>query len=102
MNANWKSRLPLLVVAALVLVALIEIGLRQPALAQRAAPPGIRYSVIGTEGHNLIVTDNQSHTLYFYTIDKDKDVGAELRLRATMDLTKVGQGIIKPVTIKAE
>jgi hypothetical protein len=89
-------------VVGLVLVALIEIAFRQPAQAQRAAPPGVRYSVIGTEGHNLIVTDNQSNTLYFYTIDRDKEVGTELKLRATVDLTKVGSAVIKPVTIKTE
>ena len=102
MNLNWKNRWPLALVVGLVLVALIEIAARQPAQAQRAAAPGVRYSVIGTEGHNLIVTDNQTETLYFYTIDKDKEVGTELKLRATMDLTKVGKPVIKPVTIKPE
>jgi hypothetical protein len=102
MNASWKNRLPLALVVGLVLVALIEIAFRQPAQAQRATPPGVRYSVIATEGHNLIVTDNQSDTLYFYTIDKDKEVGTELKLRATVDLTKVGKPVIKPVTIKGE
>src|SRR5256885_363100 len=102
MNASWKNRLPLALVTVLVVIALIEVAARQPAQAQRAAPPGVRYSVIGTEGHNLIVTDNQTDTLYFYTIDKDKEIGTELKLRATMDLTKVGKPTIKPNTIKAE
>src|SRR5262245_29584093 len=102
MNLNATNRWPLALVIGLVLVAVIEVSARQPAQAQRAAAPRVRYSVIGTEGHNLIVTDNQSDTLYFYTIDKDKDVGTELKLRATMDLTKVGKPVIKPVTIKAE
>src|SRR5947199_2846417 len=102
MNASWKNRWPLALLVGLVLVALIEIAARQPAQAQRAAAPGVHYTVISTEGHNLIVTDNQTDTLYFYTIDKDKEIGTELKLRATMDLTKVGKPIIKPLTIKAE
>src|SRR5262245_52184031 len=97
MNVNWKKRWPLALVAGLVLVAVIEIAVRQPAQAQGAAAPGVRYSVIGTEGHNLIVTDNQTNVLYFYTIDKDKEVGTELKLRAAMDLTQVGKPVIKPV-----
>ena len=102
MNSSWKNRLPAAVVIGLALVALIELVARQPALAQRATPPAIRYSVIGTEGHNLIVTDNETSTLYFYTIDKDKEIGTELKLRGTMDLTKVGQPTIKPATVKGD
>ena len=39
--------------------------------------------------------------LYFYTIDKDRDVGTELKLRGTIDLNDVGKPIIKPVTANA-
>src|SRR5262245_6375005 len=43
-----------------------------------AAPPEAathpRYSVVATEGHNLIVTDNSNHTLYFYTIEREKPI----------------------------
>ena len=60
--------------------------------------PFPRYSVSETEGHNLIVTDNQSNTLYFYTIDKDEKVGADLKLRGTIDLKQVGKPVIKPKT----
>jgi hypothetical protein len=61
---------------------------------------GPRYSVIETEGHNLIVTDNQSNTLYFYTIDKDAKIGSELHLRGTVDLKQVGKDVIKPANVK--
>ena len=44
-----------------------------------------------TEGHNLLVSDNAANKLYFYTIDKDKPIGSPLKLRASIDLTKVGQ-----------
>ena len=51
---------------------------------------GPHYSVVMTEGHNLLVTDNATNKLYFYTIDKDKPIGSPLKLRASVDLTKVG------------
>jgi hypothetical protein len=53
------------------------------------------YTVVMTEGHNLLVTDNARNRLYFYTVDKDKPVGEPLKLRAEIDLTKVGQQEIK-------
>jgi hypothetical protein len=104
MNANWKHRLSLAVGAALVVAILILASRLQPVQAQREVAPatGPRYSVVETEGHNLIVTDNQRNTLYFYTIDKDKEIGTELRLRATLDLNKVGQPTIKPEKPKSE
>jgi hypothetical protein len=49
----------------------------------------------------LIVTDNATNTLYFYTIDKDKEIGSELKLRASLDLNQVGKPVIKPTTVKA-
>jgi hypothetical protein len=50
-----------------------------------------RYSVVMTEGHNLLVTDNGTNSVYFYTIDKDKPLGSPLKLRASIDLSKVGE-----------
>jgi hypothetical protein len=58
---------------------------------QSSASAATHYSVVMTEGHNLLVTDNASNTIYFYTIDKDKPIGSPLKLRASLDLTKVGQ-----------
>jgi hypothetical protein len=49
------------------------------------------YTVVMTEGHNLLVTDNASNKLYFYTIDKDKPIGSPLKLRASVNLTDVGK-----------
>jgi hypothetical protein len=56
---------------------------------------GSHYTVVATEGHNLLVTDNATDKLYFYTIDKDKPIGSPLKLRASLDLTKVGEEEIK-------
>ena len=98
MNATWKTRLPLAVVAGLVVLALLFTARSQPVRAEReaGATSGPRYSVVETAAHNLIVTDNQTNTLYFYTIDKDKPIGSELKLRGSIDLNKVGEPVIKP------
>ena len=61
---------------------------------------GPRYSVVETEGHNLIVTDNQKEMLYFYTIDKDAKIGSELKVRGTVDLKQVGKKTIKPENVQ--
>jgi hypothetical protein len=57
---------------------------------------------VETEGHNLLVTDNQSNTLYFYTIDKDAKIGSDLKLRGSVDLTQVGKPTIATKTVNAE
>jgi hypothetical protein len=104
MNATWKTRMPLAVFAGLVVIALVVTARSQPVRAERAAGPtsGPRYSVVETEAHNLIVTDNQTNILYFYTIDKDKPIGSELKLRGSIDLNKVGEPAIKPKKTKSE
>ena len=56
---------------------------------------GSHYTVVMTEGHNLLVTDNATNKLYFYTTDKDKPIGSPLKLRASVDLANVGQEEIK-------
>ena len=100
MNSSLKNRAPLMLTLAAAAV-LTFVRLR-PADAQRESGSGgpARYTVVATEGHNLIVTDNGSNTLYFYTIDKDKEVGSELKLRGSVDLSQVGKPQIKPVTHK--
>ena len=104
MNATWKTRMPLAVVAGLAVLALIFTARSRPVRAERdvGATAGPRYSVVETEAHNLIVTDNQTNTLYFYTIDKDKPIGSELKLRGSIDLNKVGEATLKPKKTAAE
>src|SRR4051812_47755667 len=108
MTATWKRWTPLALLAT-VGAALVVVACFQPARAERgeaaaaaAASGGPRYSVVETEAHNLIVTDNQTNKLYFYTIDKDKEVGSELKLRGTLDLNQVGKPMLKPERAKAE
>ena len=56
---------------------------------------GAKYTIVETQGNNLLVTDNSTNTVYFYTVDKDGKVGDDLKLRASCDLTQVGKGVIK-------
>jgi hypothetical protein len=96
MNTTWKNRLSLAVVAALVVAGLIAFTRFQPVqgAADDAATAGPRYTVVDTEGSNLLVTDNKTATLYFYTIDKDKEIGSDLKLRGSIDLHQVGKPVI--------
>ena len=68
----------LVLVGAIALGALVmnraqPVGGAEP---EKKAASGPHYSVLETEGHNLIVTDNESNTLYFYTVDKGEPIGA--------------------------
>jgi hypothetical protein len=57
---------------------------------------GARYTVVETQGNNLLVTDNATNMIYYYyAIDKDEKIGADLKLRASVDLTQVGKDVIK-------
>jgi hypothetical protein len=89
-----------------VIVGAFLVGNHTPPAFSRADLPGTagfaHFNVVETEGHNLIVTDNQTNTLYFYTIDKDKTVGTELHLRGTVDLRQVGKPVIKPKHVGGE
>jgi uncharacterized protein (TIGR03000 family) len=60
------------------------------------SPSDPRYTVGMTEGDNLIVTDNTKNRLYFYTVDKDKPAGSDLKLRGQIDLGQVGKLTVKP------
>ena len=98
-----RKRAPLvltltLAVAAGLSIVLLKSAHAEPARQYVGAPA--HYTVIATEGHNLIVTDNSSNTLYFYTIDKNKEIGSELKLRGSVDLNQVGKPEIKPTTHK--
>jgi hypothetical protein len=104
MNTIVRNRMPLFVAAALIALGALAVINLQPAHAQHeggsmAAP---RYTVVATEVHNLIVTDNHANELYFYTIDQNAEVGSELKLRGRVDLAQVGKPVIKPVTHKAK
>jgi hypothetical protein len=104
-NATWKRSSWAVGGVSLLVGALVLLN-RTPVPAVRAAaddkPAAVspRYTVLETDGSNLLVTDNGTNTFYFYTIDKDKEIGSELKLRGTIDLKKVGQPVIKPMQAK--
>lgn len=86
--------LALMVAAGLIMFQ----GARQTAAAageEGKFTGGAHYTVVLTEGHNLLVTDNATNKLYFYTTDKDKPIGTPLKLRASLDLNKVGDEEIR-------
>jgi hypothetical protein len=99
MSKRWQGG----TVAALVFLFAVAMWIlpntRQPAFGggaeEQKSAGGAHYSVVMTEGHNLLVTDNATNKLYFYTTDKDTPVGSPLKLRASLDLTKVGQPEIR-------
>jgi hypothetical protein len=98
LKTSWNRILAACVV--LLVIALFVVWNSESAFGQRRQPPpltsqGPHYTVVMTEGHNLLVTDNATSKLYFYTIDKDKPIGSPLKLRAEVDLAKVGEQEIK-------
>jgi hypothetical protein len=97
MKAQWQNRLTLAVAAVALVAALVLTIQTQSARAERSDSPAApaHYTVVMTEGHNLLVTDNGANKLYFYTIDKDKPIGSPLKLRASINLTDVGREEIK-------
>jgi hypothetical protein len=98
----WGAFLALAVVVAVggLLASTHQTALGGAKEASQAS--GAHYTVVETEGHNLIVTDNATNTLYFYTVDKGEAPGADLKLRGTVDLSQVGKPVIKPKAINIQ
>lgn len=74
-------------------------GTAQPA-GGGANAGGPKYTVVDTEGTNLLVVDNSTNTMFFYTVDPDKAIGDDLHLRGSVDLNEVGRPVIKPKAAK--
>jgi hypothetical protein len=93
MKAKWLGGVAL---AALILALGAMLASRdgsvqgQPPGAPRM-PGGARYTVIETQGFNLLVTDNGANQLYYYATDKDAPLGSPLKLRASLDLSQIGK-----------
>jgi uncharacterized protein (TIGR03000 family) len=102
MSASGLQR-RLLVLAGVMVIVVVGVVFLGPALGQRGSAPesGPRYSVIDTQGHTLIVTDNQRDTLNFYTTDEEEPIGSGLKLRGRIDLKQVGQPVIRPLASAA-
>lgn len=70
---------------------------------QPAMMGGPKYTVVETDGSMLLVVDNSTNRIYFYTVDPGQEIGSELKLRGSADLNDVGKPSIKPTThIKPE
>jgi hypothetical protein len=93
---NWKNGM-LFVVGAVLISATLVLTSRDTAQGQggKGGGGGPKYTIIETQGHNLLVTDNSKNMVYFYTVDKDEKVGADLKLRAWVSLDQVGSPTIK-------
>lgn len=88
-------------VGVCVVAVLVGLAAFRPATAQQAgagaAPTGgPKYTIVQTEVTNLLVVDNSSNTVYFYTVDEGKEPGSDLHLRGSLDLNKVGEKVLKP------
>ncbi len=82
-----------------LVIVLSAFGFRPETRAQQPATPattGAKYNVIETDASNLIVVDNASNIVYFYTEDPGKEVGNDLHLRGSIDLNEVGKAVIRP------
>jgi hypothetical protein len=103
MKTKWVGGVVAAAVVALALGAgLASRGVSAEGDAPKGMTGGPHYTVVETEGHNLIVTDNRTNTLYFYTIDKDAKIGSDLKLRGKLDLKQVGKEAIKPADVKLQ
>jgi len=102
MSWSQKSAIAVLLGVALVLGIAIGTNLNTRVVAEeKQSSNGMpRYSVVDTEGVNLVVTDHQKNTVYFYTVEPGDKPGADLHLRGTIDLTQVGKATLKPTLVK--
>src|SRR5260370_39295655 len=102
MSLRWKTSIVFAVVAALVGGLVLGMSLSQPAHAGGAGKGAVvapRYSGVHTEGTELIVQDNKSDTLCFYTIYAEEKPGAVLQLRGSGELSQTGQAMTAPQLI---
>ena len=51
-------------------------------------------------GTNLLVVDNSTNVMHYYTVEPGKEVGEELHLRGSIDLNEVGKPSVKPKVVK--
>lgn len=71
-------------------------GQAVPGVAGGGMTSGPRYTVVQTDILSALVVDNSTNTVFFYTVDEGAEPGADLNLRGSLDLTQVGQPVLKP------
>src|SRR5262249_7400138 len=96
MRTSWKTGLLTMLGLALVAGAIVLANRDQVRATEqgKGGEGGPRYTIVETQGHNLLVTDNVANKVYFYTKDENEKIGADLKLRASCDLTQVGKDVI--------
>jgi hypothetical protein len=92
----WLGAVVVLSLCLGLLLGAFRPGTARAADEGKAGNGSPAYTVVDTEASNLIVVDNHTNTLYFYTIDKDAEIGSELKLRGTVDLNQVGKPSLRP------
>ena len=105
MNTTWKSGFVGLAGVALLAGAFVGMNLSQPVRGDgeaKGAANGARYTVVQTQAEGLIVTDNRTNTLYFYSPDADSEDKAGLKLRGTIDLNDVGKDKLSARPVKKQ
>jgi hypothetical protein len=105
MMAHRKSGLVLLAVLVLGIgigLVLNNVSTANAVQGGQAATVSPHYTVLETEGHNLLVQDNQTNIFYFYTVDKGAEIGSDLKLRGSVNLTQVGKDTIKPTRVNIQ
>ncbi len=100
MRSNWIGW----VVASVAGMGLLGVIVFRDVSAQpavpAAAPAATKYTVVETDGTNLLVVDNSTNLLHFYTVDQGKEVGDDLHLRGSLDLNEVGKPTLKAKKIE--
>ena len=89
---TWIGRILLVGIIAGGTLAL----LRQSEVRAQQATSTARYTVVQTDITNLLVVDNSTNLIHFYTVDPGKEPGSDLKLRGSLDLNEVGKPVLKP------
>ena len=103
---NWTIRGGAVVLGAAFLAGIIGFASRGNSADVQGAggnsSSGPHFTVVETDGHNLVITDHAKSVLYFYTVDKGQTPGSDLKLRASVDLNEVGKPVIKPKDVNIQ
>lgn len=92
-SLKWFGRILLIGVVAGATFALM----RLPEVRAQVNGLGFpRYTVVETDITNLLVVDNSTNLIHFYTVDPGKEPGSELKLRGSLNLNDVGKPVLTP------
>lgn len=90
---NWLGRVVLIGLVAGASFAWIR---QSEVRAQTGGSGSPRYTVVQTDITNLLVVDNGTNLVHFYTVDPGKEPGSDLKLRGSLDLNEVGKPVLTP------